>query len=76
MEQDDKIYSLKRINIHYYHGNIIHSNHGNVTQPNEDYKKRRVNDYLLSSMVQLRERTFLCLIAVVHWQEDENGKEV
>ena len=48
MDQEDKIYVSKIINIQNYHVNIIHSNHGNGTQPNKDfevYKKHRVNDY-------------------------------
>ena len=38
MDQEDRIYTLKLINVQHYRGNIIHSNHGNGTQPNKDVK--------------------------------------
>ena len=57
MDQEDRIYASKVISIENYHGNhvnVLHSNYGNGTQPNKDFKvfkRHRVNDLLLLSMV-------------------------
>jgi len=43
MDQEDRIYTLNVLSIHY-HGNIIHCKHGNGTQPNKHFivvKKHR-----------------------------------
>ena len=66
MDQEDRIYTSKGINLQHYHGNhgnIMHSNHGNepaksksLTQPNDDFevfKKHRVNSHLLSHLLSI-----------------------